>query len=110
MQVEENVAHDDELKAQTDYEDSMQALKTEEANLQAQLAENRKLLADKEQELLEKKKDLKVTHTHTLCVWVTSTVTHAQRRCAVGSLKATPFSIKFGHEGDSCKVHLRVLL
>jgi len=59
--VEENVAHDDELKAQTDYEDSMQALKTEEANLQAQLAENRKLLADKEQELLEKKKDLKAT-------------------------------------------------
>jgi len=56
---EEHDAHSDEESAQHAYEDSMQGLKDEEASLEQNLANIQKLLADKEEEHLLKKEELK---------------------------------------------------
>jgi chromosome segregation ATPase len=56
---EEMTAHDDEKSAQHDFEDSMEALTTEENNLRKSLANDQELLAEKEEELMTRKKELK---------------------------------------------------
>eukprot|EP00928_Gymnodinium_smaydae_P037971 TRINITY_DN26294_c0_g1_i2.p1 TRINITY_DN26294_c0_g1~~TRINITY_DN26294_c0_g1_i2.p1 ORF type:complete len:442 (+),score=115.42 TRINITY_DN26294_c0_g1_i2:230-1555(+) len=58
---EEAAAHKDENDAQHSYEDSMQSLKTAEAEKMSSLASLNKLLAEKEQTLQEKSADLKAT-------------------------------------------------
>merc|ERR1719384_2609163 len=59
--AEEAAAHDDELKAQHDYEDSMTELKEEQKKLQENLAKLRVTLAETEEELLGKKSEHKAT-------------------------------------------------
>jgi len=58
---EETEAHDAEKTAQHAYEDSMQTLKDEEGQLQTSLASLGQSLAQKEEELLGKQRDLRVT-------------------------------------------------
>jgi len=59
--AEEAAAHDDELKAQHDYEDSMTKLKEEQKKLEESLAQLKVDLAEAEEELLGKKAELKAT-------------------------------------------------
>jgi len=59
--AEEAAAHDDELKAQHDYEDSMTKLKEEQKELEESLAQLKVDLAEAEEELLGKKAELKAT-------------------------------------------------
>jgi len=59
--TEETVAHDDELKAQHDYEDSMTKLKEEQKKLEESLAQLNVDLAEAEEELLGKKAEHKAT-------------------------------------------------
>jgi len=59
--TEETVAHDDELKAQHDYEDSMTKLKEEQKKLEESLAQLKVDLAEAEEELLGKKAEHKAT-------------------------------------------------
>lgn len=58
---EEKTAHDDEMKAQHAFEDSMAKLKEEERELEESLAKLKKTLAEKQAELLESQKMLKET-------------------------------------------------
>jgi len=58
---EEKLAHDTELMAQHDFEDSMEKLKDSEASLQKSLASLKLSLAEKEELLQGKKKDLSAT-------------------------------------------------
>jgi chromosome segregation ATPase len=58
---EEAAAHTDEADAQKQFEDTMEELTTQEAEKEKSLASLHKLLAEKEQTLLEKKTDLKTT-------------------------------------------------
>jgi len=58
---EETVAHDAELAGQHAYEDSMATLTTEQARLIKEIADLREALAEAEEELLVKKKDLEAT-------------------------------------------------
>jgi len=58
---EETDAHASEEKSQADFEDSMQALKDEQAKQEKSLADLQDTLAEKEQDLLTAKEDLKVT-------------------------------------------------
>lgn len=58
---EEKVAHEDEMKAQHEFEDSMTKLKGEEKELGESLVKLKKQLAEKRAELLESKKSLKET-------------------------------------------------
>jgi hypothetical protein len=59
--AEENDAHEAEQTAQADYESEMTEFKVQEQEKQDALVELRSVLAEKEQELLEKKADLKAT-------------------------------------------------
>jgi hypothetical protein len=59
--TEETVAHDDELKAQHDYEDSMTELKEEQKKLEESLTQLKVDLAEAEEELLGKKAEHKAT-------------------------------------------------
>merc|ERR1719324_271515 len=58
---EKMAAHEEEEKAQADYEDSMTKLKDEEAKSEKSLAKLQDDLAKTEQELLEAEEDLKST-------------------------------------------------
>jgi len=58
---EEKTAHEDEMKAQHEFEDSMTKLKEEEKKLGKSLVKLKKQLAEKRAELLESKKSLKET-------------------------------------------------
>merc|ERR1719204_1120878 len=58
---EETAAHTDEMKAQHDYEDAMEGLKTEEKNLEENLAKLKVQLAEAEEMLLSKQSEHKVT-------------------------------------------------
>eukprot|EP00928_Gymnodinium_smaydae_P008515 TRINITY_DN130_c0_g1_i1.p1 TRINITY_DN130_c0_g1~~TRINITY_DN130_c0_g1_i1.p1 ORF type:complete len:772 (+),score=264.31 TRINITY_DN130_c0_g1_i1:74-2317(+) len=58
---EESTAHKDESEAQQSYEDSMQSLKNDEAQAVSALAGLNKLLAEKEETLLQKQSDRKAT-------------------------------------------------
>jgi len=59
--TEESKAHEAEEKAQADYEDSMEQLKTDEAKKEKSLSNLQKTLADKEEDLLEAEDDHKAT-------------------------------------------------
>ena len=69
-QKEESVAHSDEQEGQKAYEDSMTALKTEQAELEKSLADLQLLLAEKEKELLEKHEELQQTEADKLAIEV----------------------------------------
>jgi len=58
---EETAAHDDELKAQHEFEDSMAGLKEKETKLAESLVKLKRTLAEKRAELLESQKSLKDT-------------------------------------------------
>merc|ERR1719446_479192 len=58
---EETTAHEDEEKAQADYEDSMTKLKDEEAKAEKSLAKLQDDLAKTEKDLLDAQEDLKAT-------------------------------------------------
>jgi len=58
---EEKAAHEDEMKAQHEFEDSMTELKDQEKELGESLVKLKKQLAEKRAELLESKKSLKET-------------------------------------------------
>merc|ERR1719297_434869 len=59
---EEKAAHDDELKAQHEFEDSMASLKEKETKLAESLVKLKRTLAEKRAELLESQKTLKETN------------------------------------------------
>jgi len=65
---EETEAHATEESSQHDYEDSMQSLKTEEAELEESLATLQQTLADKEEELTLKREELKKTIAEKLAI------------------------------------------
>jgi hypothetical protein len=58
---EESLAHKDEADSQKQYEETMDELTTQEREKEESLSSLRKLLAEKELELLEKKSDLNTT-------------------------------------------------